>query len=124
VIILDYSEQKENQERLQILSEAIEQNPIAIAITDPQGRLEFANAQFFLMTGYPKQEILGKKLSVLKSGYTKEEIYHQLWTTINSGRVWQGLFRNRKKDGELYWDQTSIASIKDAKGADHSFHRY
>jgi two-component system cell cycle sensor histidine kinase/response regulator CckA len=115
VIIMDYSEQKQAQERLQIYGEAIEQNPIAIAITNPEGELEFANSQFYLMTGYPKQEILGKNLSILKSGLTKKEMYEQLWRTIQAGRVWQGLFRNKKKDGELYWDQTTIASIKNKK---------
>jgi two-component system cell cycle sensor histidine kinase/response regulator CckA len=113
---MDYTEQKRYQEKLQIYSEAIEQNPIAIAITDPQGQLEFANSQFYLMTGYPKQEILGQNLALLKSGYTKDSLYQQLWRTIRSGKVWQGLFRNRKKDGELYWDQTTIASIKDRAG--------
>ncbi|HBI14715.1 MAG TPA: hypothetical protein DDY20_04250 [Desulfobulbaceae bacterium] len=96
------------------LSQAIEQSPVSIVITDVEGRIEFVNAKFTQITGYSYAEVLGRHTRILKSNETPEEEYRRLWNTISAGGVWQGEFHNRKKDGELFWEHATIAPVRDA----------
>ncbi|AMV73422.1 hypothetical protein JCM30471_18370 [Desulfuromonas carbonis] len=102
---------------LRKLSTAINQSPVAILITDAQGRIEFVNPRFSEITGYSAAEARGQTPRLLKSGRTPERDYQRLWETITAGQVWQGEFLNRAKDGTLFWDATTIAPVKDAQGA-------
>ncbi len=97
-------------------SQAVEQSPISILIAKPDGVIEYANANFCALTGYSISEIIGKNARILQTGYTSQEEYQQLWNTILSGHVWEGKFLNRKKDGTLYWEKTSIAPMFDEMG--------
>ncbi len=110
----DLTERKHVEEKLHNLSYAIEQSPVSIVITDIGGRIEFVNGAFTKITGYTFAEALGQHTRILKSGETPAEEYHQLWKTISSGEVWRGEFRNRKKNGELFWEYATIAPVKNA----------
>ena len=110
-IALDITEQKLAEEKLLILSTAIEQSPSVIAITDLDGNLEYVNPKFIELTGYSEKEVLGKNPRILKSGEQSAEFYENLWNTITSGNTWKGEFRNKKKNGELYWEAASITPI-------------
>lgn len=112
----ELAERKRAEENLRKLSVAVEQNPASIMITDTSGIVEYVNPHFTELTGYEPEEVVGKNPSVLKSGETGNEEYRQLWETINSGGEWRGEFHNRKKDGELYWEQAMIAPIRDESG--------
>ncbi len=105
------------QQNLQLLklSRAIEQSANAVVITDTEGRIEYVNPSFTAMTGYAPEEIYGKNPRILKSGVHAVEMYRHLWDTITSGHVWRGEFQNRRKDGSLYWDRSTIAPIFDAE---------
>ncbi|MFQ5533740.1 MAG: nitrogen regulation protein NR(II), partial [Sphingomonadales bacterium] len=98
------------------LSYATEQCPSVIMIVDTDSRIEYVNPKFEELTGYTLDEMKGKKPSVLKSGETSSAEYDELWQTIRAGREWHGLFHNRKKNGELYWESASISAIRDAEG--------
>jgi PAS domain S-box-containing protein len=65
------------------------------------------------LTGYCKEEVIGKRPSVLHSGETPAEVYKDMWTTILTGKVWEGEFRNRRKSGELYWERIKITPVVD-----------
>ncbi|MFH2065617.1 MAG: response regulator [Pseudomonadota bacterium] len=105
---------KQAEESLRKLSRAVEQSPTSIIITDTAGNIEYTNPKFMEVTGYTKNEVLGKNPRFLQSGEMSKEVYHQMWATITSGKIWQGEFYNRKKNGELYWESASISPIFDA----------
>jgi PAS domain S-box-containing protein len=116
-IARDITERKQAEEQLRKLSQAVEQSPACVVITDPSGNIEYVNPKFTQLTGYTLEEALGKNPRILKSGETPPEVYKQLWETITSGREWRGEFHNKKKNGELYWESASISPVRDTRGA-------
>lgn len=112
----ELSERRRVEENLRKLSVAVEQNPASIVITDTLGTIEYVNPHFSKLTGYSFAEAVGQNPSILKSGETTSEQYRQMWLTITSGGEWRGEFHNRKKNGELYWEQALIAPIRDENG--------
>jgi len=115
-VLRDVSERNRMDEQLRQLSRAVEQSPASIVITDPAGNITYVNSKFTALTGYAFAEAIGKKPSILKSGETAPETYAELWKTITAGREWHGEFRNRKKNGELYWETALISPILDEAG--------
>ncbi|MBF0594949.1 MAG: PAS domain S-box protein [Candidatus Omnitrophica bacterium] len=112
----DITERKAAENRIRTLSRAIEQNPSAVVITNIEGNIEYVNQKFVEMTGYTPEEVLGKNPRVLKSGEIPPEGYEEMWTTLAAGRVWRGEFHNRKKNGELYWEEATIMPVRDPAG--------
>ncbi len=108
--------QKQVEAQLRRLSQAIEQSPTSVVITDTDGRIVYVNPKFTEVTEYTSDEVLGQNPRILKSGYTSAEDYRTLWLTITSGQIWRGEFYNRKKSGELYWEIASIGPVKDEGG--------
>jgi two-component system cell cycle sensor histidine kinase/response regulator CckA len=113
-LVWEIMERKQAETSIRKLSQAIEQSPVSIVITDVTGRIEFVNAKFTQITGYTFAEALGQNPRILKSGETPAEEYKRLWQTIGSGGVWQGEFHNRKKNDELFWEHATIAPVRDA----------
>jgi len=74
------------------------------------------NPKFSELTGYSYEEVMGKNPRVLKSGKTSPEVYEILWKTIKSGEIWRGRFVNRKKNGEMYWEDAWISPIRSGNG--------
>ena len=101
---------------LRKLGQALDQSVSSVIITDPNGTVEYVNPQFTRTTGYTADEVLGSKANRLKSGRTPNTKYRELWNTIHAGEVWQDELLNRRKDGELYWDQIAISPVKEADG--------
>jgi diguanylate cyclase (GGDEF)-like protein/PAS domain S-box-containing protein len=101
---------------LRTLSRAVEQSPVSIVITDPAGIIQYVNPKFEQLTGYTSAEAVGLNPRILNSGERPGEDYRELWTTISSGKTWQGEFHNRRKDGTLFWEQASISPIFDDQG--------
>lgn len=112
----DITDEKESQNEFKKLHQAIIQSPISVLITDKDGYIEFFNPAFCKISGWNDQEIIGKKPSILKSGFQPASFYEKLWKTISSGNEWQGEFKNRKKNGEYYWELASISPIKNNFG--------
>ena len=112
----DVTAQRLAEEKVRIFYHAVEQNPTAIVITDPQGRIEYVNPHFARLTGYSLEEVRGKTPQVLKSGETTNDIYADLWKTIKAGQVWKGDILNRKKNGQPYWVRELIAPVLNDQG--------
>lgn len=94
----------------------VEQSPSVIAITNIEGNLEYVNPKFIELTGYSSTEVQGRNPRILKSNEHTDGIYKELWNTISTGKDWRGEFRNRKKNGEYYWEAASISPIFDKQG--------
>ncbi len=112
----DITKRKQSEEDLKILTTAINQSPVSIVITNLQGDIEYVNPKFCELTGYSAKEAFGKNSRILKSGETPKEMYDQLWETITTGKKWRGEFHNKKKNGELYWEDAVISPIKNDNG--------
>ncbi|QDE30523.1 EAL domain-containing protein [Shewanella polaris] len=115
-IDIDLSAQKKAEEHASTLSQAIEQSPISIILTGVDSSIEYVNSAFEKITGYTSNEVIGRPTSMLQSGLTAKSTYRELWGAITQGRTWQGDLQNRKKNGELFWEQTHIAPIFDKAG--------
>ncbi len=105
------------EEKLRKLSRAVEQSPVTIVITDLQGSIEFVNPKFTELTGYTAEEAIGKNPRILDSGKNAPDLHKDLWSTIRSGNTWQGEFRNKAKDGTLFWERAAISPLLDEHGA-------
>jgi len=116
IIIRDITMRRRAEEQVRGLSRAVEASPVPIIITDVDGNIQYVNPKFSQVNGYTFEEAYGKNPNIIKSEYTSAETYTELWTTISEGREWTGEFRNRKKNGELYWSLASISPILDEDG--------
>lgn len=115
IVIRDITERKQFLEHLEKFKRAIENTEEMMMITDVNGIIEYVNPAFERITGYTLEEVKGKTPSILKSGSHPEEFYRNLWDIILSGKSWQGLIVNRKKDGRLYTEEMIISPIKNEK---------
>ena len=114
--VRDITERKKIEEENKKLSTAVEQSVNIIVVTDTNGIIEYTNPKFTELTGYSKEEVLGKKPYILKSGALPDEIYDELWKTISSGKVWKGEFHNKTRNGEFFWEAASISPIFNEQG--------
>jgi len=95
-----------------IFTSIVEESPTSVIITDLRGNIEYVNRKFTTLTGYSREEVLGKNPRLLKSGRQSPTVYEELWRTIVAGREWRGELCNRKKNGELYWELAAISAIR------------
>lgn len=102
---------------LSLFASAVEQSPIAISITDKKANILYVNRAFTRVTGYQSAEILGQNESKLSDKCTPREVYYQLWHTISRKKVWHGRLINRRKQGERYLADLTIAPMLDEQGA-------
>ncbi len=110
-------ERKRAEEKIRLLSAAIDQTAEGVVITDTNGTILYVNPAFERITGYNQTEAIGQTPRMLKSGHHNAVFYQELWTTISSGNVWQGRSVNKKKDGSLYTEETNITPVRDENGA-------
>lgn len=115
-VVLDITERKAWEERLKILTRAIENALISVVITDTNGAITYVNPYFCNQTGYSKEEALGQNPRILKSGEHDDLFYQDMWATLLSGETWRGEVVNKKKDGQLYWELASISPVYNEKG--------
>ncbi|WP_320167871.1 PAS domain S-box protein [Mangrovibacterium marinum] len=120
-VIVDITERKKRENALLNLSKAVEQSPVSIAITNPDGVIEYVNPKFTAVTGYSREQALGQNQRLLKSGKMSEQFYNKLWETITSGKNWQGEIINKNRAGELYWENAIISPVFDQEGAISNF---
>jgi diguanylate cyclase (GGDEF)-like protein/PAS domain S-box-containing protein len=107
---------EERTVQLRKLITAVEQSANSVMITDTDGVIEYVNPHFSVVSGYRIDEVIGQKPSLTKSGHQSAEIYDELWKTIKAGQEWRGEFRNKRKNGSLYWELCSIAPVRNGSG--------
>ncbi len=114
--ITDISERKLAEAERERMLSAIEQTGEIIMITDTAGRVEYVNPAFERITGYSRKEILGLKPNILKSGEQDEAFYDEMWQTLQGGLTWTGRLVNKRKDGSLFTEETTISPVRDKDG--------
>ena len=112
-VFRDITEKVKAEENLKKLSQAVEQSPVIIYITDPNGCIEYVNPKAIEISGYTREELIGQNPAIFSSGEKLPGESENLWRTIVSGKEWKGEFHNKKKDGGLFWVAASISPIFD-----------
>jgi PAS domain S-box-containing protein len=112
----DVTKQHQSEKSMRLQSVALETAANAILITDPQGKIEWANPAFTKSSGYSLEESVGKNpRNLLRSGKHGREFYQAMWETILAGQVWHGEIINRRKDGSFYLEEMTITPLHDAQ---------
>ncbi|MEW6708200.1 MAG: PAS domain S-box protein [Candidatus Riflebacteria bacterium] len=118
---LEPGKSREKEIMLRKLSVAVGACPVSIVITDHRGNIEFVNPFFSSMTGYSFEEAMGKNPRILKADHYPDSHFAKMWREITAGRIWEGEFYNKRKDGSTYWEHAVIAPIKDELGKISNF---
>ncbi len=92
-----------------------------VVVTDLEGRVRVVNSAFRSISGYAEEELLGHKLSMLKSGRHPSAFYREMWSSLARDGFWQGEIWNRRKNGDLYAIWLTISTVPDASGAPYSY---
>ena len=115
--ITDVTVRKANEEMLRKLSQAIEQSPESVVISNTNAQIEYVNQAFVEATGYSVEDVLGKNSNILHSGQTPESTYKEMWAKLSQGQAWKGEFVNRRKDGSEYNEFAIITPLRAADGS-------
>jgi two-component system, cell cycle sensor histidine kinase and response regulator CckA len=110
------AERKASADKLRKLSSAVEQSADVVVMTDRNGVIEYVNPAFESLTGYTREETVGRTPRILKSGRQNAEFYQRMWGTLLAGNVFRGIMVNRKKNGEPYWTEKTITPVLDEHG--------
>ena len=117
----DVTASKQQEQKLQLLSNAVEQTADAVFITDAAGIISYVNPAFESITGYTREDAWGKSPRILKSGTNPDAYYEELWRTILGGNSFRSVTINRKKNGHLFEAEQTITPIKDSAGTISNF---
>lgn len=110
-VLLDITERKEAESQLLKLSQAVEQSPTSIIITNLEGSIEYCNTTFYTATGYTPDEVIGQNPRIFKSGKTPYSTYEDMWAHLHREESWHGEFINRSKNGTEYVQSVHISPI-------------
>jgi len=104
-------------EQVEVLDkEYLFQGRVIISETDLKGVITYANRKFCEISGYTKEELVGKPHNIIRHPDMPKEAFEKVWSTIQGGQIWHGLVKNLRKDGQYYWVETEILPSKDADG--------
>ncbi len=116
VWVRDITKQRRSENVQRRLAAAVEQSAESIIVTDTHGNIEYVNPAFESITGYTRDEAIGRTPGFLSSGTHDQKFYRDLWDVIARGDVWRGAFVNRRKDGTLYQEDCVISPVRDSLG--------
>ena len=115
-VVRDVSQRKEFEAKLQLAANVFEYAREGITITDAQGTIVDVNQAFSRITGYSREEVIGKNPRVLRSGRHGAEFYSALWGALTVNGYWGGEIWNRRKSGEVYAELLTISAVRNKQG--------
>lgn len=126
-VVQDITERKKNEKRINLVLKQLSDYKQAldassnVVITDSEGIILEVNDRTCELSGYSREELIGKSTSVNRSGYHPDSFYKELWHTIKEGKIWRGDIRNKAKNGSEYWVDTTIVPFLDDDGNPERF---
>lgn len=121
LLALELRERRRLQQSELRLSTVVEQSPATIVITDTDAHIQYVNKKFEDLSGWCRDEVIGKTPAFLQSGRTSGDTYGSLRQILLEGKSWTGVFLNRKKDGSEYWVETTILPLVAPDGSIQNF---
>jgi PAS domain S-box-containing protein len=112
----DITRQRLAEEQFYRLSRAVEQSPVAIVITDPDGRAQYVNSKYIEVSGFTLEELLDRNTSVLRDGHPNEDSYQQLWATVRAGGEWRSEFSTKRPEGTTIWEAVKVSCLRSPSG--------
>ena len=113
----DVTAETEARSAVNKLSQAVDQSPTSVMITDTKGRIEYANPRFTALTGYAAEEVLGRDFRQLGVPQMSEDKVREMWRCVQDGRIWQGEVDTQRKDGQPFWASVSMSPIRGPEDA-------
>lgn len=107
---------REAEQRVRILSRAIEQSPVSVIITNPEGIIEYVNPRFEESSGYRSSDAVGKHMGFTFQEDQSASSLAQLWSTASGGQEWRGEFASCTKSGQLIWEYVNVSPLTDSNG--------
>ena len=125
--VVEYNEhlkqrEEENKALLEIKIQELEEfshaldNSAIVAKTDPSGSITYVNDKFCKISGYTHNELIGQNHRILKSGARSSSYYKKIYNTLNAKRTYKNIFENKRKDGSIYYVDTTITPLLDVDG--------
>lgn len=114
--IRDISELKESERHIRSLTQALEQSPVLVIITNASGHIEYVNSKLQALTGYRESEVLGQLSRMLLSPKVQSRELARLKHTTLTGNEWRGELLHQRKDGSEFWGAVSISPLFDEHG--------
>lgn len=112
---VDVTDLRNTKQRLRLLAQAVEQTDELVMITDDKGVIIYVNEAYVVNTGYKYNDLIGKNARIFNSGHHNKEFYRELWETIGSGKTYNNVIKNMKKDKQIYYEEITITPIFDEK---------
>ncbi len=112
----DITRQRVAEEQYFKLSCAVEQSPVAMAITSATGQVQYVNAKFTEATGYTLEQMLDNQFKVLREGHPDDASYQKFWETVQAGREWRGELSRERPDGKRVWESVQVSCLRNASG--------
>lgn len=113
---LDVTDRLQAQEQLRLTAQVFESSHEGILITDADNRMVSVNRALTAITGYDKEELLGRNPAMFSSGRQSSDFFKTMWQALRADGHWQGEVWNRRKDGVIYPEWLSVSTIRDAQG--------
>lgn len=115
-VVMDISERKKAEEERRLLATVVEQIPDLICIVDTQRRIEYVNPAFETLTGFSRESVVGKSVSVFKGDLHGRLPIRSIWGYLDKGKPWKGQMTNRHRDGTTFDVEAAISPVIDATG--------
>ncbi len=119
--LTDVTDIKKTKAKLKLLAKAMEQTDELVRITDKEGIITYVNDAFVAHSGYKHIELLDHPSNILKSGQHDDAFYKELWETVLAGKTYSNVLANKKKDGQLYYEELTISPMFDDDGIIQNF---
>ncbi len=115
-VINDVTERRDADEYLRMVSSVFHHADEGIVITDTNAKILEVNPAFTIITGYEREEVLGKNPNILRSGKHDREFYEGMWHKIIEEGHWTGEIWNKRKNGEIYPERLILSAVKNDEG--------